>query len=159
MNKINSWDDKKLNLKDNLLRGIYAYGFENPSSIQKVALHPLIYGKSGSKRDMIAQAQSGTGKTGTFVVGSLQVLNEKSKDLQVLMLAPTHELARQIKTVLDTIGLYLKINSLLLVGGTSVDNDKKLLLNNDYQVVVGTPGRVQDMIRRKCLKSLLLMDN
>lgn len=162
MDKINSWDDEKLNLKNNLLRGIYAYGFENPSSIQKIALHPLIYGRGGEKKDMIAQAQSGTGKTGTFVVGSLQVLNEKSKDLQVLILAPTHELARQIKTVLDAIGLYLKINSLLLVGGTSVDNDKKLLLNNDYQVVVGTPGRVQDMIRRKCLKlsklKLLVID-
>lgn len=152
MIKINSWDDQNLNLKNELLRGIYSYGFENPSSIQKLALHPLIYGEKGVERDIIAQAQSGTGKTGTFVVGCLQMIDEKKKDLQALIMAPTHELARQIKNVLDKIGLYLKINSMLLVGGTSVDNDKKELLENNHQVIVGTPGRIQDMIRRKCLK-------
>ena len=68
MTKINSWDDEKLNLKDNLLRGIFSYGFENQSSIQKIALYPLIYGRNGKEKDIIAQAQSGTGKTGTFVV-------------------------------------------------------------------------------------------
>lgn len=162
MTKINAWDDEKLNLKDELLRGIYSYGFETPSSIQKIALFPLIYGSNGKGKDIIAQAQSGTGKTGTFVVGTLQMLNEKDNSLQALIMAPTHELARQIKTVLDAIGRYLKINSLLLVGGTSVENDKKLLLNNKYQVIVGTPGRIQDMIRRKCLKTktlkLLIID-
>ena len=162
MTKVNAWDDEKLNLKDELLRGIYSYGFETPSSIQKIALYPLIYGNNGKGKDIIAQAQSGTGKTGTFVVGTLQMINEKDSSLQALIMAPTHELARQIKTVLDAIGRYLKIDSLLLVGGTSVENDKKLLLNNKYQVIVGTPGRIQDMIRRKCLKTktlkLLIID-
>ena len=162
MTKINSWDDEKLNLKDNLLRGIFSYGFENPSSIQKIALYPLIYGRNGKEKDIIAQAQSGTGKTGTFVVGTLQMINEKDNSLQALIMAPTHELARQIKSVLDNIGRYLNISSLLLVGGTSVENDKKLLSNNKYHVIVGTPGRIQDMIRRKCLKTktlkLLIID-
>ena len=162
MNKINSWDEEKLNLKNNLLRGIYSYGFESPSSIQKLALYPLIYGKDGVEKDIIAQAQSGTGKTGTFVVGTLQKIDEKSNKLQALIMAPTHELARQIKNVLDSIGHYLKINSMLLVGGTSVDDDRKQLLENNHQVIVGTPGRIQDMIRRRCLKlstlKLLIID-
>ena len=62
--KITSWDDEKLDLKQNLLRGIYAFGFENPSSIQSKALYPMTYRPA---RDIIAQAQSGTGKTGAFV--------------------------------------------------------------------------------------------
>ena len=73
MKTIQSWDDEKLNLKDNLLRGIFAYGFEQPSSIQKKAIYPLVYGLDNKHRDVIAQAQSGTGKTGTFVISSLQI--------------------------------------------------------------------------------------
>ena len=159
---IQSWDDEKLNLKDKLLRGVFSYGFENPSSIQKQAIYPLIYGRNGVERDIIAQAQSGTGKTGTFVIGSLQLLDETLVKPQVLILAPTHELAKQIKNVVDSLGYYLKINSMLLVGGTSVDNDRKTLNEVSPQVIVGTPGRVQDMIRRKALKTstlkLLILD-
>ena len=113
-------------------------------------------------RDVIAQAQSGTGKTGTFVISSLQTLNEKVCEPQVLILAPTHELARQIKQVMDALSYYMKINTMLLVGGTSVDNDRKLMNSCIPHVIVGTPGRVQDMIRRKILKcstlKLLILD-
>jgi superfamily II DNA/RNA helicase len=160
--EITSWEDEKLNLKNNLLRGIYAYGFEQPSSIQKKAIYPFIYGRSGKKTDLIAQAQSGTGKTGTFVVGALQILDETNNEPQVLILAPTHELARQIKFVVDQLGNYMKINSLLLVGGVSIDENKKDLNENNPQVIVGTPGRVQDMIRRGILQTkyikLLVLD-
>jgi len=160
--EISSWEDEKLNLKDELLRGIYAYGFEQPSSIQKKAIYPFINGRNGKKTDIIAQAQSGTGKTGTFVVGSLQILDEKKNDPQVLILAPTHELARQIKNVVDQLGNYMKINSLLLVGGVSIDENKKDLNDNNPQIIVGTPGRVQDMIRRGILQTkhfkLLVLD-
>ncbi len=76
-----SWDDEHVDLKTNLLRGIYAYGFENPSPIQKKAILPLI-----SRKDIIAQAQSGTGKTGAFVVGSLQILDVTKQVPQVLIL-------------------------------------------------------------------------
>ncbi len=161
--EISSWEDEKLDLKDNLLRGIYSYGFEQPSSIQKKAIYPLIYGKNGNGRqDIIAQAQSGTGKTGTFVVGSLQILNELEKTQQVLILAPTHELARQIKNVVDSLGNYMKIKSLLLVGGVSIEQNKKMLNEDNPQVIVGTPGRIQDMIRRNYLETknikLLILD-
>lgn len=161
--EISSWEDEKLNLKDELLRGIYSYGFEQPSSIQKKAIFPFVYGKNGNgKQDIIAQAQSGTGKTGTFVVGSLQILDETKKTQQVLILAPTHELARQIKSVVDSLGNYMKIKSLLLVGGVSIEQNKKMLNENNPQVIVGTPGRVQDMIRRGYLETknikLLVLD-
>lgn len=160
--EITSWEDKDLNLKDKLLRGIYAYGFEKPSSIQKKAVMPFIYGINGKRKDIIAQAQSGTGKTGAFVVGALQIMNEKVKKTQVLILAPTHELARQIKNVVDNLGNYLKITSILLVGGTSVDENKKQLEKAVPQIVVGTPGRVHDIIRRNFLDvsklDLLVLD-
>ena len=73
-----------MNLKENLLRGIYAYGFEKPSSIQQRAIMPFT-----QKHDLIAQAQSGTGKTATFTIGALQRLDENSFDCQALILAPT----------------------------------------------------------------------
>jgi translation initiation factor 4A len=160
--EITSWEDTKLNLKDELLRGIYAYGFEQPSSIQKKAIYPFIYGRGNKQMDIIAQAQSGTGKTGTFVVGALQLMDEKNKASQVLILAPTHELARQIKHVVDQLGNYLKITSQLLVGGVSIDENKRELNENVPQIIVGTPGRVQDMIRRGYLNTknlkLLVLD-
>jgi len=152
-----SWDDEDLNLKTALLRGVYAYGFENPSPIQKMAIKPLI-----QRRDMIAQAQSGTGKTGAFVIGSLQILDETKPVTQALILAHTRELARQIYSVIEAMGSLLKINTQLLVGGTSTDEDREKLETNPPHIIVGSPGRVHDMIRRKHLKTtditLLVLD-
>ena len=149
---IKDWEDERLNLKKKLLRGIYSFGFENPSEIQKKAIYPFVkkYGKK--RKDIVAQAQSGTGKTGAFVVSSLQILNEKVNKPQVMILAPTHELAQQIEEVLVGLGQYLQIRTKLLIGGKSVDQDKKDLEENTPHVVVGTPGRIHDMIRRKFLK-------
>lgn len=145
---IKDWDDENIDLKVNLLRGIYAYGFEQPSAIQKKAIYPLT--KSPPK-DIIAQAQSGTGKTGLFVTGILQIIDCSVQESQALILAPTHELAQQIQNVTNAIGKFLKVKTQLLVGGTSVENDKNQLLKNTPHVVVGTPGRVHDMLRRKYL--------
>ncbi len=145
---IDQWDDENLDLKQTLLRGIYAFGFEKPSAIQKQALYPMTVRPAN---DIIAQAQSGTGKTGAFVTGTLQIIDEKNPVTQALILAPTHELASQTKQVMDDIGRFLKIKTQLLVGGTSVENDKKLLLENTPHVVIGTPGRVHDMFRRRYL--------
>ncbi len=147
---ISQWDDENLDLKPNLLRGIYAFGFEKPSSIQQKALYPMT---ARPAKDIIAQAQSGTGKTGAFVTGTLQIIDEKNPVTQALILAPTHELASQTKQVMDDIGRFLKIKTQLLVGGTSVEKDKKQLLENTPHVVIGTPGRVHDMFRRKYLNS------
>ena len=151
---IEEWDDVNLDLDTNILRGIYAYGFEQPSPIQKKALYPMTSrAKDGKRRDIIAQAQSGTGKTGCFTVGTLNNIDFSISETQALILAPTHELARQICSVLENIGKFCKINVQLLVGGTSVDSDRQKLDKTPPHVVVGTPGRVHDMIRRKYLRT------
>ena len=159
---IKGWEDEKLNLKQKLLRGIYAFGFENPSTIQKKAILPFTRIQNGKRRDIVAQAQSGTGKTGCFVVSALQIINENVQKTQALILAPTHELAHQINDVLNGLGHYMNINTQLLIGGRSVDQDKKDLDENTPQVIVGTPGRIHDMLRRKWIKTnsikLLVMD-
>ena len=150
---ISQWDDEVLDLKPNLLRGIYAFGFEKPSAIQQKALYPMTLRPA---KDIIAQAQSGTGKTGAFVTGILQIIDTKNPVTQALILAPTHELAGQTKQVMDNIGRFLKIKTQLLVGGTSVEKDKQLLIEETPHVVIGTPGRVHDMFRRKYLNSSTL---
>lgn len=86
---VDNFDD--MNLKDELLRGIYAYGFEKPSAIQQRAIMPCIVG-----HDVIAQAQSGTGKTATFSISILQQIKTNVNECQALILAPTRELAQQV---------------------------------------------------------------
>jgi translation initiation factor 4A len=152
--EIAEWDDTTLDLRPALLRGIYAFGFEKPSPIQKKGLIPLVQpGCKGKRRDIIAQAQSGTGKTACFGIGALQIINHDIQQTQALILAPTHELANQIKGVITDIGRFEKVKVQLLVGGTSVDGDRAKLDNDPPHIVVGTPGRVHDMIRRKYLKT------
>lgn len=93
-----------LNLAPNLLRGVFAYGFEAPSVIQKRGIKPIIDG-----HDVIGQAQSGTGKTGTFTIAALQLIDYDSRECQVLILAPTRELAQQIQKVALALGTHLKL--------------------------------------------------
>ena len=104
-----SFDD--MNLKVKLLRGIYAYGFEKPSPIQSRAIVPIL-----SKKDVIGQAQSGTGKTGTFLISTLQRIDVEVKRPQALILAPTRELSSQIYDVLENLSSFMGITSMLLVG-------------------------------------------
>jgi len=139
-----SFDDMKL--KDDLLRGIYAYGFEKPSYIQQRGIIPVVRGN-----DTIAQAQSGTGKTATFSIAALQCISENSQDCQVLVLAPTRELAQQIHKVLNALGDYMSVTCHACVGGTLVKEDMAIL-RKGAQIVVGTPGRVNDMINRNALR-------
>jgi len=149
----NNWDEvvdnfDNMDLKDELLRGIYAYGFEKPSLIQQKAILPL------SKRyDIIAQAQSGTGKTATFTIGILQQLDTSLRECQALILSPTRELAQQINKVVTHIGEYLNVKSHACVGGTRISDDINSLRNGGVHVVVGTPGRVFDMIQRNILRT------
>ena len=140
---VESFDD--MGLKDSILRGIYTYGFEKPSAIQQKAIAPVLEG-----RDIIAQAQSGTGKTATFVIGSLEKIDESKKSLQVLILAPTRELAIQIQTVVESLSKYMNISNHLLIGGRSVRDDISTL-EKGVHVAIGTPGRVYDMIKRNVL--------
>lgn len=145
-NIINSWDD--LDIKPQLLRGIYAYGFEKPSPIQKKSIKPILEGK-----DVIAQAQSGTGKTACFTISSLEIIDIDSYSPQVIIMSPTRELSCQIKTVLDSIGNNIKnMKTQLLVGGTSTDNDIKQLKETPPHIIVGCPGRIHDMLRRKHIR-------
>ncbi|KAK1927557.1 P-loop containing nucleoside triphosphate hydrolase protein [Papiliotrema laurentii] len=136
-----------LNLKEDLLRGIYAYNFEKPSAIQQRAIIPIMKG-----RDVIAQAQSGTGKTATFSIAALQTLDINIRETQVLVLSPTRELAIQIQTVMLALGDYMNVSCHACIGGTSVGEDIRKL-EAGQQVVSGTPGRVFDMIRRRNLRT------
>jgi translation initiation factor 4A len=139
--EFNSWDE--LEIKTSLLRGIYSYGFENPSPIQKRGILPFI-----SKNDLIAQAQSGTGKTGCFTIGTLEIINEENNNIQAIILSPTRELALQIKNVVDKIGVYMKnLKTQLLVGGTSTYNDIDLLKNETPHILIACPGRLHDLLK------------
>jgi len=136
-----------MGLREDLLRGIYAYGFERPSAIQQRAIAPILKG-----RDVIAQSQSGTGKTTIFCVGVLQMINTKSKETQALCLSPTRELAEQSRNVMLAFGDYMQVSCHACIGGKSVGEDMRIL-SGGVHVVSGTPGRVYDMIRRKSLKT------
>jgi translation initiation factor 4A len=139
----NSWDD--LNLKPELLRGIYGYGFEKPSPIQSKAIYPI---KEG--HDLIAQAQSGTGKTATFTIGALSRIDIAENSNQALILAPTHELAQQISSVIYNLSsMMVGIKIKTIIGGSSIDEDANEMRENPPHVIVGCPGRVYDMIRRR----------
>jgi len=147
-----NWDEivdnfDNMNLSPELLRGIYAYGFERPSSIQQRAILPVVKG-----HDVIAQAQSGTGKTATFSISALQKLDLSNPQCQALILAPTRELAQQIQKVVIALGDFMKVTCHACIGGTNVRDDMKILTDG-AQVVVGTPGRVFDMINRGALKT------
>lgn len=132
-----------MDLKESLLRGIYGYGFTLPSAIQSRAITQIISG-----RDTIAQAQSGTGKTATFSIGMLEVVDTSNKSTQAIVLSPTRELAVQIQNVIRALGDFMNIKVHACVGGKSVADDVKALTKGQH-IVSGTPGRVLDMIKRR----------
>lgn len=142
---IQNWEE--LDLNEDLLRGIYRYGFEQPTPIQKIAILPII-----EKKDVIAQAQSGTGKTGAFTIGTLNNIDVLSPTTQAIILAPTHELVKQISNVVSTLGNAMEgLVVKTLVGGSSVNDDINELRRTPPHVVIGSAGRVYDMIRRRCI--------
>jgi len=109
---------------------------------------PIIQGN-----DTIAQAQSGTGKTGAFTISTLQVIDPASSNIQALILSPTRELSLQIAFVIHSIGEFQGINIHACVGGTVVREDIKKLKQGGIQVIVGTPGRVHDMMKKGIFKT------
>jgi len=135
-----------MGLRDDLLRGIYAFTFEKPSAIQQRAIVPIIQG-----RDVIAQAQSGTGKTATFSIGVLQSLDISTRECQALILSPTRELAVQISKVVLSLGDFMSVQCHACIGGQSIGEDIRKL-EGGVHVVSGTPGRVFDMINRRTLR-------
>lgn len=149
---VSNWDEvvdnfDDMNLKEELLRGIYAYGFEKPSAIQQRAIIPCVKG-----HDVIAQAQSGTGKTATFSISILQQIDTSVRECQALILAPTRELAQQIQKVVIALGDFMGAMCHACIGGTNVREDMRKL-EMGVHVLVGTPGRVYDMISRRALKT------
>ena len=127
------------------MRGIYGYGFEKPSPIQQKSILSIIDG-----RDVIAQAQSGSGKTGAFAVGVLNRIRIDVMQPQALIMAPTHELAHQIHGVVRDLSTQMTgLNLQLLIGGTSTEEDLAALKANGPQVLIGCPGRVHDILRRQ----------
>ena len=136
-----------MGLKEDLLRGIYGYGFEKPSAIQQRAIKPIMQG-----RDVIAQSQSGTGKTAVFSIGVLQVIDHMQNEIQALTLSPTRELAEQSERVIMALGDFMKVKCRAVIGGTNVGEDIRAL-ERGVQVVSGTPGRVYDMIKRGALQT------
>lgn len=145
--EVKSWDE--LDLKQDILRGIYALGFENPSAIQKKAISPIL-----KLRDVIGQAQSGTGKTGTFSISALQRINVEKKAIQALIIVPTHELVLQIQDVINNIGQFMsELKVKTLIGGTSINDDVRCLLHDTPHIIIGCTGRIYDMMKRRALKT------
>ena len=133
----NDFDDMELNEK--VLRGIYAYGFEKPSAIQQKAIRPIIDGN-----DVIGQAQSGTGKTATFSISMLNIIDPNENYIQGLILAPTRELANQIFNVINNLNQYLDLKIVVAIGGINIYNNIEEI-NNSPHIIIATPGRIIDI--------------
>ncbi len=140
--EFSKWEDVP-ELDPDLLRGIYGYGFEDPSPIQQKSILSII-----QERDVIAQAQSGSGKTGAFTIGALNRIDTALKKPQVIIMAPTRELAKQICSVTGELSIQMKLNIQLLIGGTSTDDDIMEFKAKQPQILIGCPGRVHDILRR-----------
>jgi translation initiation factor 4A len=139
--KYESFDD--MDLDEGLLRGIYSFGFEKPSEIQKVAIKPVISGG-----DVIGQAQSGTGKTGAFTIGILNRIKQDEKNVQAIVLLPTRELAVQVSSVVKGISSFMNVSNTVAVGGHSL-REQIDSIKNGSQVLIGTPGRVYDLMSHR----------
>ena len=145
--EIQTWDD--LEIKSDLLRGIYAYGFEKPSPIQQKAIKPLML-----KKDIIAQAQSGTGKTATFTIGALANVDITDNNTQILVLSPTKELTIQTAKVFSGLGGMIEGLRVKAVYGGSLNEENSSFSNKNIpHVICGCPGRVYDMMRRDKITS------
>lgn len=152
-----SFDD--MGLHDDLLRGIYSYGFEKPSPIQKLAIAPMREG-----RDVLAQAQSGTGKTATFLIGGISRIDTVVASVQMVVISPTRELAEQTATVAKGIGQFIGLRAYTATGGQRVAHDISILRDAATvpHVLVVTPGRLFDLLVRKAVSPstirVLVMD-
>ena len=134
-----------MGLKKTILRGIFAYGYEVPSQIQRKAIPMFLSGK-----DIIAQAQSGTGKTATFSISILQLIDESIKGVQAIIMSPTRELSEQIYTVIRGIAFYTNIRFALILGGQS-RFEQINEIRDGAQCIICTPGRFNDFLHNSCV--------
>jgi superfamily II DNA/RNA helicase len=144
--EIKSWDE--IEMDQLILRGIYSYGYEKPSPIQQKAILPIIAGK-----DVIAQAQSGTGKTAAFAIGSLSLVNTNENFTQILVLSPTKELTIQTSNVIKNIGGMMHDLRVQTVYGGSNNGSSENFKTVHPHIVCGCPGRVYDLMRRNKMTS------
>ena len=131
-----------LNLKEDLLKGVYLYGFTKPSKIQINGIQNISSGK-----DCILQSQSGTGKTATYLLGALNRIDVNEKKCQGIIITPTHELADQVYDVGIQLSKFLDIKIVKCIGGTDVNETREQVKN--AHVVIGTNGRILHMIKEK----------
>jgi ATP-dependent RNA helicase DeaD len=136
---------EEMGLHPLLLKGVRSAGFEKPFPIQELAIGPLLSGRS-----VIGQAKTGSGKTAAFGLPMLQAINPDVRDVQTLILAPTRELAVQITAELKKLAAFTRIKILTVYGGQSI-NVQLQALDHGVHVVVGTPGRIMDHIKRGSL--------
>ncbi len=139
---------KQLGLKVEIIKALDEMGFISPTEIQQKSIPILLQ----SEHDFIGRAQTGTGKTAAFVIPILEKMAIGTKDVQAIILSPTRELALQIEREIQKIGKYLMVKSLCVYGGTPYDKQVKALKRDHPQIIVGTPGRVLDLIKRNILK-------
>ena len=145
VNVVNTFD--AMGIREDLLRGLYSYGFEKPSAIQQRAVMPICSG-----RDVIAQAQSGTGKSSMISLALCQMLDTSTREVQALVLSPTRELATQTEKVALALGNFMSVQVHACIGGRSIGEDIRKL-DHGVHIVSGTPGRVFDMIKRRNMRT------
>jgi superfamily II DNA/RNA helicase len=139
-------DFETLNLNEDLLKGVYLYGFTKPSKIQITGIKSINTGK-----DCILQSQSGTGKTATYLLGVLNKINDSEMRCQGIILTPTHELSEQVYAVAIELAKFRKINIVKCIGGTNIVDARDSL--KIAQLIIGTVGRVSHMITEKRINS------
>lgn len=142
--EMTSFGDIQLSKK--LLLAVSDMGFEEPSPIQSQTIPLVLEGK-----DVIGQAQTGTGKTAAFGIPTIEKIVDGSRHIQALVLTPTRELAIQIAEEFNKIGKYKRVKTLPIYGGQSIDRQIRAL-HAGVQIVVGTPGRLLDHLRRNTMK-------
>lgn len=135
-------------LKPEILQALDSIGFEKPTPIQAKTIPHLI----NSNKDLLAFAQTGTGKTAAFSLPLIHCIDENSDDINAIILCPTRELCLQIERDIQNFIKYVpQLKAMAVYGGESIDRQIKGLRNNP-NIIVGTPGRVCDLIRRRKLK-------
>lgn len=140
---------KDLNLSPNIIKAVDEMGYEHPSDIQEQAIPVLL---ENNEKDFIGQAQTGTGKTAAFVIPLLEKMDVNLDHVQALILAPTRELANQVENEIKKLSKFTKFRSTCVYGGASYDKQITALKRDKAQIVVGTPGRVIDLMKKGFLK-------
>ncbi len=139
---------EQLGLGPNLLKAINELGYTEPTEIQEKAIGHL----TANDTDFVGQAQTGTGKTAAFVLPLLEKLDPKNKNIQAIILSPTRELANQVSREVEKLSKYTELTSVAIFGGVSYTKQMQDIRRKRPQIIVGTPGRMLDLLRQKVLK-------